>query len=257
MKKLLHPLLQLLVALAVLIAVWQGIAASGWVPDEYFPGVPRIGHAFMGLWDSGELLTAEGLTMARALTGLVISCVLGFALALLGTQVPLVRHALAPLVSVFQVLPPAALVPMAVFALGFGPGFFLFIICFASIWPVYLSALRSLGSTEPLQIASGLSLGYAPHELLWRVRLPAALPEIFTGIRISAGIALIATVAAEMLTSRNGIGFLLFDTAFSLRVDETFAVLAVAAFNGVLINTLVVGLRRLSIGWNEQLHAQD
>jgi len=245
----------LLLAVVLLLLVWQCIAWSGWVPLDYFPDVPRLGQGFVTLWESGELLSAEALTLTRSLTGLFLSCLIGFVLALLATWKVVVRHALAPVVSVFQVLPPAALVPMTVFALGFGERFFLFIICFAATWPVYLSALRALGSTEALLLAGSRSLGYSPAQILWKVRLPAALPEIFTGIRICAGIALVATIASEMLTSRGGLGFLLFDTAFSLRVEETFAVLAITAGNGVLINALVVGLRRTFTRWNEELHA--
>lgn len=235
------------------LLVWEAISRSGIVPSEYFPGVPRIGEALWQLLLSGELVHAERLTLSRAISGLLLSTALGSGLALIGTRFAVVRHALAPLVDIFQALPPAALVPLMIFVLGFGEGFFLFIICFSATWPVYLAAIRALTATEPIQVNSGRSLGYSKLEILWAIKVPAALPEVFTGIRISAGICLIATVASEMLAGRNGIGYLLFDTAFSLRVDETFAVLAVAALDGILINGLVVLARRVFAPWHEKL----
>lgn len=242
-----------LVAVLGFLVVWEAISLSGVVPSEYFPGVAQIGEALWQLLLSGELIHAEWLTLSRAMFGLLLSTALGAGLALLGTRLAVVRHALAPLVDIFQALPPAALVPLMIFVLGFGTPFFLFIICFSAIWPVYLAAIRALTSTEPIQVHSGSSLGYSKIEILWAIKVPAAMPEIFTGIRISAGICLIATVASEMLAGRNGIGYLLFDTAFSLRVNETFAVLAVAAMDGILINWLVVVARRLLIPWHEKL----
>ena len=250
-----RSIFNLLAGIAVVFGAWQLFAWSEIIPSDYFPGVRQMLEAFVRLVQSGELPSAETLTLTRTVVGLILSCVIGLGLALLGMAVPLMKHALAPLVSIFQVLPPAALVPLSIYFLGFDEHFFLFIICFASCWPIYQAALRALAGTEPLQMASGRSLGYRPLELIWRVRVPASMPELFTGIRIAAGIALVSTVAAEMLASRNGLGFLLFDTAFSLRVDETFAVLVVVAFNGLVVNGLVLGARRLLAGWSLELSA--
>ena len=138
-----------------------------------------------------------------------------------------------------QVLPPAALVPMSIYFLGFGERFFpvrhlvrgdLADLCRRD------PRLAGYGSASPVDGAH-VRLFEAPGVIA--IRLPAAMPEIFTGLRLTAGLALIATVAAEMLASRNGLGFLLFDTAFSLHVDQTFAVLLVVALNGLLVNGMV------------------
>ncbi|MBT2792086.1 ABC transporter permease [Paraburkholderia strydomiana] len=240
-------------AIGFVLLAWQLVSHGGWVPREYFPDVPQIVDALVRLTVSGELIHAERVTLARTVVGVVVSSTLGFGLALLGAQVRAVRYALAPLVDIFQALPPAALVPLTIFALGFGEAFFLFVTCFAATWPVYIAAIRALTASELVQIQSGQSLGFTSMEILLQVRIPAALPEIFTGVRVAAGISLIATVASEMLAGRDGIGFMLFDTAFALRVDDTFAVLFVAAANGVLINALVVALRHQLLGWHEKL----
>ena len=92
--------------------------------------------------------------------------------------------------------------------------------------------------------------GYSAWEILVRVRLPAALPEIMTGIRIGTGIALLATIAAEMLAGQSGLGFLLYDAAFSLRTPEMFAIMATTSALGLLFNTVVQQASRLVVGWH-------
>ena len=83
-----------------------------------------------------------------------------------------------------------------------------------------------------------------------RVRLPAALPEIMTGIRIGTGVALLATIAAEMLAGQSGLGFLLYDAAFSLRTPEMFAIMATIGALGLLLNALVRQASRIVAGWH-------
>lgn len=242
-------------AICLILCGWQGLALSELVPEEYLPGPMTTLAAFVDMVRAGDLQSAEWLTLSRALTGAALSSTLGLLLALLGANFLLVRLALQPLVAIFQVLPPAALVPMAIYFLGFGEGFFIFVICFAAIWPTYIVATRALVDTDPQLLATARLFGYSKRDAVLLIRLPAALPEIFTGVRLTAGLALIATVAAEMLASRNGLGFLLFDTAFSLHVDQTFAVLLAVALNGLIVNGIAVGLRRLTCGWRDGLEA--
>jgi len=149
-----------------------------------------------------------------------------------------------------RVLLPPAIVPISIFAFGIGPGLFLFIIAFASFWPIYMNAANALQASEPVQLLTGRSLGYSRWEILLRLRLPAALPEIVTGIRVGAGIALLATVAAEMLAGQSGLGFLLYDAAFTLRTADMFAIMVVIGVLGLLFNALVRQASRLVIGWH-------
>lgn len=144
--------------------------------------------------------------------------------------------------------------PLAIFALGLTPKLFIGIIVFAGFGTVYLTALNALRNVEPVQINAARVMGYGRFETLFRVRLPAAMPAIFSGIRVAAGSVLIASVASEMLAGKDGLGFLLFDTAFSMRTREMFAVMLVAALNGILLNQLVMWARRPFAGWQDALN---
>lgn len=241
------------VSIALFLLLWEGIARLELVPNEYFPPVTQILLAGWEMLRSGELMLAEIQTLLRALVGGILSIVLGLVMALLGARYQLLARMWSPLVEIVRSIPPAAIVPLAIFALGLTPTLFIGIVVFAGFTTVYLPALNALVNTEPVQIHVARTLGYSRLETLFLVRLPAAWPEIFTGIRVTAGVALIAAVASEMLAGKDGLGFLLFDTAFSLRISEMFAVMLMAALNGILLNQLVVWLRSPFAGWQDKL----
>lgn len=245
-----------LAGFAGLLLCWQAIALFGSIPQDYFPGVPAIAAAMVGQLSSQAFWWHEGVTLLRGAAGLLAASLSGLAAALLAARYACVARALAPLVQVMLSLPPVALVPLAIFALGLGTELFAFVIWFAGVWCVYSTAVNALRASEPVQAHVARTLGYSPWGILWLVRLPAAWPEIFTGIRLAAAACLMATVATEMLAGHTGLGFLLYDTAFSLRIPEMFAVLVVAGLNGVLLNLSVLWVRRRVAGWHEALAAQ-
>lgn len=247
--------LRALVGITLLLLLWQAVVLTGWIPAEYFPGVPAIARAMAEQFAARDFWSAEALTLLRAIGGLLLAALTALATALFAARHRVVERALAPLVQIMLSLPPAALVPLSIFALGLGWKLFAFIIWFACFWSIYVNAENALRASEPVQLLAARTLGYGPWETLWRVRLPAAMPEIFTGLRVAAAGSLMAAIAAEMLAGRDGLGFMLYDTAFSLQIPQMFALLAVAGANGVLFNALLVRLRRGVAGWHEGLAA--
>ena len=229
---------------------WQATAWSGAVPADYFPGLPAIGTAGWGLLHSTGFLANFGTTAVRAAAGLAIAILVGLAAAIVAGRYRLIRRMLGPMVDMLRVLPPPAIVPISIFVLGIGTQLFMFIIAFAALWPIYINAANALAAAEPVQMMTARCFGYFDWEILVRVRLPAALPEIMTGIRIGTGVALLATIAAEMLAGQSGLGFLLYDAAFSLRTPEMFAIMATTSALGLLFNTVVQQASRLVVGWH-------
>ncbi|MEJ8856573.1 ABC transporter permease [Variovorax robiniae] len=244
-----------LIGLSGFLLLWQAVVLVGGISEEYLPGVPAVAQALWVQLTDRDFWTSEGLTLVRAVGGLLLATLTGVGAALLGARYRVIDRALSPLVQVMLSLPPAALVPLAIFGLGLGAKLFAFIIWFAAVWNIYVNAQSALAASEPVQLHVARTLGYGGWDTLWRVRLPAALPEIFTGIRVAAAGSLMATVAAEMLAGKDGLGFMLYDTAFALRIPEMFALLAVAGLNGVLVNALIVRLRRALAGWHDKLAA--
>ncbi|MCA0242490.1 MAG: ABC transporter permease [Proteobacteria bacterium] len=238
------------ISIGGLLLLWQCLVWTQWVNPEYFPGP---GPTLQALWAGlvgGELLRALGQTLARALLGLLGATLLGIAVALLTARYKLLKRALDPVAEFFRPLPPAALVPMAIFFLGLGPLLFAFILLFACVWPVYLNAGAALAAVSTVQLRTASSFGYAGWDRVLKVQLPAALPEIFIGVRIAAGVALIAAVVTEMLAGRDGLGYQLNESAMTLRIPEMFAALLLAMGSGLALNALVRAVRGRVVRWH-------
>lgn len=240
----------------VIAAIWQLVAISGLVPVKYFPGIPAIAAGFWSMVTSGELAGAEFRTLSRALTGLAGASILGIGLAVLSNLSPVFRRGFAPVAALIQPIPPAALVPMAIFMLGLGPRLYAFIIILVTVWPPYFNGVAALASVSQEQIRSGQMMALSQWRMLWQIKLPAALPEIFAGIRYASTISLIAVVVAEMLAGHDGLGFLLIRKAFAIRIPEVYALMFVCAANGLVMNGLIGLLRRRFTGWHMHMVEQ-
>jgi ABC-type nitrate/sulfonate/bicarbonate transport system permease component len=238
------------ISIAIVLGVWQLVFLSGAVSDKYFPSIPRIAQAFAEMLANGELIKGDFLTFTRALIGLAGAGALGIALAVLSDLWPAFGKGFRHISDVLQPIPPAAFVPMAVFALGLGMKLYAFVIILVTVWPPYLNGVAALSSVSAVQLDTGRMLGCSNWDLLWRIKLPAAMPEIFAGLRYAATISLIAVIVSEMLAGRDGVGFMIFKKAFALRTPEVFALMFTVAIDGVLLNGLVNLLRRGLTGWH-------
>jgi ABC-type nitrate/sulfonate/bicarbonate transport system permease component len=237
----------------ILLAVWQLVVTSQLVPPAYFPGPSAVAEAAQDLTLRGELLPAIAITLVRALAGLTGAIVLGLLIALVSTRYQLIGRAIAPVADVFRSLPPAAITPISIYFLGLGWKLYAFILVFTCFWSVYLNALDALKSVPNQQLATARIYGYDGWNRLLRVQFPAALPNTFIGIRLAASIALIAAIVAEMLAGRDGLGYLMSSAAFSLRIPDTFVGFAAVMLLGLLLNQIVVVLRRTVVGWHETM----
>lgn len=241
--------------LALFLAVWELVAISGLVDQDYLPRVGTVFGALGGYLASGQFWTEYFRTLLRLLAGFALALLVGLGLALMvGRYVRLARM-LAPAVAMARALPPPAVVPLLVFFLGIGNGLVIFVVVFGCIWPVYINASSALTTAEPVQMFTARSFGYRPWDILMRVRLPAAVPEIMTGVRQSAAIALLATIAAEMLAGDTGLGNLMFNAGFSMQIPQMFALIFVIGATGILISALLTAAYWVVGGWQLKLSA--
>lgn len=249
--------LYLLASLLGSLLVWQGLVSAQLVPAAYFPGPVATFQALYAGLLSGEFSRAAVQTFSRAVLGVIAATALGLVLALLTARYRRLRQAFDPLAEFFRPLPPAALVPIAIFFLGLGWALHAFILIFACLWPVYLNAASALQSVSSVQLRTAAMFGYEGWSRVLRVQFPSALPQIFIGIRSAAGISLIATVVTEMLAGRDGLGYVLNDAATTLRIPDMFACLLLLMVGGLTMNGLVLALRRQVVGWHEGMTASN
>lgn len=241
--------------LLVFLVLWQVISISGLVSSEFMPGLGTIGAAVFDFLGRAEFWQSFSATVQRMVFGLIVAVLLALLLAVVAGRYPLVRRMLLPITDILRSLPPPALVPLLIFVLGIGPQLFYFIVIYGCMWPTYISASNALATAEPVQVNTGRSFGLSNWQIMWQIRVPAALPEVFTGIRLSAGISLLATVATEMLVGGTGLGALIFDAGFSLLWGDMYALMFVIGVLGILMNQAVHLIRQPLAGWQSQYSA--
>lgn len=187
--------------------------------------------------DADDLLTGLGWTALSAVSGFLASAIVGVLLAIVLSTSPLMRRAFYPYTIFFQTVPIVAIAPMLLFWIGSGP--FPVAVCafVVSVFPVIANTLSGLMSTEPALIDLFRLYGATPLSAMWKLRLPSALPNIFTGLRVAAGLAVIGTVVAEFLVGQSigkvGLGILVVDGIHQAHLDIAFAAVLLASMLGL------------------------
>jgi len=248
MKRLAWALIGLGFLAAALLA-WQVAADAKLVNPLWFPG-PARSFAVLGGWiTSGELWSPLGLTLWRTFAGWLGASLVGIVLGAAIVASPLGRALFEPTVEFLRPLPASAILPPAILILGLSDAMIVFVVAFGSLWPVLLGAIHGFRSVDPRLVDVARMLRLSRRDRIWKVQLPNAMPEIFSGMRVSIAIALIVTVASEMLSSQPGIGHLMLMAARAFRSAEIFAGILVLGVVGFLVNLAMQRIEDHLLRW--------
>jgi NitT/TauT family transport system permease protein len=189
--------------------------------------------------DVKPLAAAVGITAVAALAGFAASIVFGVLAAACLSSSLLVRRALYPYTVVFQTVPIIAIAPLLI--VWFEPGFQAVAICafVVSVFPVITNTLTGLRSTDPALVDLFRLYGDRRRDRMLKLRLPSALPSIFAGLRVAAGLAVIGTVVAEFLVGNigegEGLGVIIASAARNGRPDRVFAAVLLTSLLGLAL----------------------
>ena len=241
-KKIMRPL----VALAVLLVIWQ-ILCSGENPN--LPGPikviqetwdPLIIHPFFdnGGTDKGLALQIFA-SLTRVAVGFTLSSIVGIGLGILICSSRLMYDALDPIFQVLRTVPPLAWLPIALAAFREAEPSAIFVIFITSIWPIIINT--TVGVQQVPQDYRNVSrvLQLSKTEYFFNILFPAAVPYIFTGLRIGIGLSWLAIVAAEMLVGGVGIGFFIWDAYNSSKMSEIILALIYVGIVGLFLDRMV------------------
>jgi sulfonate transport system permease protein len=248
MKKLAWASVSLLFFLLLLFS-WKIAADAKLLNPLWFPG-PDRSFAKLGEWIStGTFWTPFGKTVWRMFAGWGAACVVGVVLGAAIAASALARGLLQPTAEFLRPLPASAVLPVAILILGLSDAMIVFVVAFGSIWPVLLGAIHGFSALDPRLVEVARLLRMSAWERAWKFQLPAALPDIFAGMRVSIAIALIVTVASEMLSSQQGIGYLMLVAARAFRSADIFAGIIVLGALGFVTNYAIQKLEDWLLRW--------
>ncbi|MDR1159190.1 MAG: ABC transporter permease [Syntrophomonadaceae bacterium] len=239
-------------AIILFFAVWELIARLGMVEAFILPPVTAVLKAYGVLISSGELFVHIAVSLQRTATGFFIALIIAIPLGIFMGWFSKLEQFLDPILQMFRNTSVLAMFPVFILVFGLGETSKAAIVFWGSVWPALLSTISGVKNVDPLLIKSANSMGISVIGLFKKVILPAALPEIMTGVRLSAGVATIILVAAEMLGASKGIGFLIFYSEQKYEIPTMYAGIISISVLGVLINFLLVKLESRITYWKER-----
>jgi NitT/TauT family transport system permease protein len=194
---------------------------------------------------SGRLFEDLVVSLFRVMAGYLLAVLLSVPFGLWLGHHPHARTAFLPAVNFFRNLSPLSWIPFAVLWFGIGDAPAIFLIFLSTFFPMALAVTAAVANIPAVYFQVGREYGLHGVRLLTGVTLPAIMPQFITALRVTAGVAWLVVVAAEMISGRDGLGFAIWDSRNGLRTDLTVCGMIVIGLIGVGIDRLLVQLTRM------------
>lgn len=235
------------VTLGVLVLVWEVAVRTGIVPSFLLPSPSQVVAAFMQ--DAPLLAQHAGTTLLEAALGLGIGVLVGFVAAVLMDKFELVYLALDPIITVSQTVPTVAIAPLLVLWFGYGLAPKVVLIVLTTFFPVTVSLVGGFRSVDPDLIVLMRTMNATDLQIFMKVKLPLAMEEFFSGLRISATYAIVGAVIAEWLGGFSGLGVYMTRVRKSFSYDSMFAVIILISGLSIVLMKCVDLLERACMPW--------
>jgi NitT/TauT family transport system permease protein len=234
---------------AAALALWQAASHAGLVDPLFLPSPLQIAHALRDLAISGELARHFAASLARIGAGWLIGAAAGVVVGGLIGLSWLWRSAGLPFISALFPIPKIALLPLLILWLGIGEASKVATIALGTFFPMAISAYAGVDNVPRnlIRMAQGFNVPF--WRIVLNVIIPGMLPSVLAGCRISASIALILVVAAEMIGANVGIGSLVLTAGNLMQTDKLMAGIVAISVLGLVIGTAISWLERRLLGW--------
>jgi NitT/TauT family transport system permease protein len=190
------------------------------------------------------------VTTSEIVAGYLLAVVISVPLAFVVAYSQFFEKSVYPLIVFLQIVPKIAIAPLFIIWFGFGFMPKLLLVFLLSFFPIVVSSTAGFKSVDPDVMDLARSTGAGPWRLFAMIRLPQALPDIFTGLKVGAALAATAAVVAEFVASNKGLGYLLLEYNGNLETPMVFAVIIVLSLIGLAVYYAVEFLEKLTIPWH-------
>jgi ABC-type nitrate/sulfonate/bicarbonate transport system permease component len=238
--------------LIVLVLGWEALSRSGAVSSFLLPPLPAVLQRVCDDALSGDLTINLGTTLYRALAGFAIAGIGGVALGILMTRNKFVGWFFDPIVSVGFPMPKIAFLPIFTLWLGLYDVSKISMATFNAIFPVIVATIAAAEGVDRQLLWSARSLGASERQLLREIILPAALPQIMTGLQVALPISMIVTIVTEMLMGGQGLGGAMIAASRFADSPGVFAGIVEIAVAGLCLVKGIARLRRRLLIWHQE-----
>lgn len=234
-----------------LVAVWEAAAALDLISAATLPAPSTIIWQFFSLIASGELFEHLGISAYRAGLGFLLGAAAGLLLGLSTGLGKLAERTLDPSLQMLRTIPLLSLIPL--FILWFGVGEFskILMIALGAFFPVYVNTFLGIRNVDSKLIEVSRIFQYSRWQLLGKMIIPAALPNILLGLRLSLGVAWLVLVVAEMMGTSAGVGYMIQDARAYSQTDKVFVGISIFAIVGKLSDSAIRLLEARWLRWRD------
>ncbi|MNO21206.1 putative aliphatic sulfonates transport permease protein SsuC [compost metagenome] len=234
-----------------ILILWQVLGHYGMISGMLFPTPYTIAESFVTLASSGDLWSNLRISTVRALSGFLLGGGLGL---LLGILIGLFRKSeklLDPSLQMIRMIPSLAVVPLFILWFGIGEESKVLLIAKGAFFPVYINTFMGIRGTDNKLFEVSRVLGFSRVKQIVRLVLPAAVPNIMLGMRLSLGLSWLGLVVAELIASTSGIGYMMSDARQFADTPVVFVGIIVFAAAGLLSDTIVRLIERRLLEWQD------
>ena len=240
------------IAVMALIALWEWAVRIFSISPSILPPPSGVAAALWRLSLSGVLFDYIVASLFRVTWGYFLAVATAIPIGMFLGLWPLGRAIFNPIIQFLRPISPLAWIPLAILWLGIGDRPAIFLIFLAVFFPMLVSVMGSVAGIKITYFRIARNFGLNGYKLYTKVILPAALPEIVVGLRISLGTAWLVIVAAEMIAVKSGLGYLIVDARNSLRMDQVIGGMVVIGFIGLVLDHIIRRLETLPfVKWKQ------
>ncbi len=245
------------VPLLGLLAVWQ--LSTSYYASIYFPTPTAIATRSLELWTSadqrqmflGDVVFTDILpSVGRLLLGWMIGGIVGIGAGFLIGGYKTVSDFIDPVLQFLRAIPGPALVPVFIVLFGTGTSMRVALIAFGSLWPVLLNTIEAARTVDEVKIATAKVLRLPPLARFLRIVVPASLPKLFAGLRVSLSLAVILMVVSELVASTNGIGHSIQTAQMMFLLTDVWSGILLLALIGSGLNAVFVAIEARALKWH-------
>ncbi len=237
------------IAIALFLALWEVAPRIGLVDPVFLPPFSTVVQSFAELIRNGQMWEHVSTSLSRSLVGFALAVVTAVPVGVAIAWYRPVAEFLGPILELFRNTAALALLPVFILILGIGETSKVALVLYAGFFPILLNTITGVRTADPLLVKSATSLGFSSVRLFQKVILPAALPSIFTGLRMAASSSILVLIAAEMVGARAGLGYLITAAQQNFQIPDMYAGIIAISLVGLVFNGVLLAVERRLSRW--------
>lgn len=238
-----------LLGVLLLALVWELAPKLGLVNAKFVTPLDQVIKAWRGMASDGELWRQVKPSLTRIVCGFGLAVVIGVPLGTLIAWYRVVREVATPVLEIFRNTAPLAILPVFVLVLGIGEMSKIVIVCYACLFPIVLNTVSGIANVDKQLLRTARVLGLSPVKTFAQVALPAALPTIFTGIRLAGAASVLVLIAAEMVGATAGLGYFINYSQLNYQIPQMYAAILTTTILGLVVNYSLIWLEKRFSRW--------